>query len=279
MKTVNAQIVEVSRERMIIDVSKADRAERIGICRVAGLDEASDGFLDVLTGKAENVVVNFCRRTVAANGGFERRTVETDYVKPYLERLKKATGFEMPKGSPLFLHSLREINFTHSVEEAELTDGRLFVRGIGHAYSDDPINDETRRSTASAGLLRCIEERIGVVEVPREFVEADVGRGEFFKRNPKYGTGRSERRPGAAFEPLWQELFRFWAENHATQDQKAALKRLARCKGQKEEYPTLRDYGHVYLDGYATVLKFEDFAAGRIPPVASRAETPTAVQD
>lgn len=289
--TTMPKIISFSREKIEFDLTGMDRKDIKDALSVVGFrDESSDEWLELIMGKRTQVYWQAHKEHSDNGGGFTETTVSTDYIRPYLERLKEWTGWELPIGEEIPINALTGLFHTHGVKEAKITaeknpygpgqgsdEGpvkyRLLVQGFTHVFlysGEQPISETVRKQRAEERCIRYAIERLGSVQPEREFIETTGG---LYKRNPNYGTGK----PSAVTrccdnEKVWQELFGWWFERHASEGQKAIIARMAHIwSGEKacfnEKWPSLRSYDGIHLDGYATRCSIEDFRAGKVPPV------------
>lgn len=285
------KLTNFSREKVEFDLTGMDRKsikDILHVCRYG--DEDSNEYIDFLTGQKVAIAQESDKKDFEHGGGFEKVTVESDFIKPYLDRLLEWTGYAFAAGAEIPIKSLDGIFHTHGVLSAKIifkpnpykafqgsTEGPILSRLIAETYTHVYLNsnekdiDEKRR--AEKAEKRCVlqvAEELGQVQTPREFIEVQGG---LYKRNPDYGSGRpSPINKGCYNENVWQEIFGFWFENFATAGQKEIIARMSHCwEGKKaifnEKYPSLRDYGGIHLDNYCTYVKIEDFKASKVPPV------------
>lgn len=285
---MNPKIAHFGRERIEFDLTGMDRKSIKRVLNVVmGRAEDSDEWLALLTGEKKALSYHPHQKDFDRGGGFEMTTVETDYVVPYLDRLKEWTGFEFPIGAEVPLVAMNDIYHTHGVMSAKMTfapnpyksfqgsdEGpilrRLSVESYTHVFlnsNEKEINDSRRKEKAVQRCLQYINEFLGKVEVPREYIETGNG---LFKHNPNYASGRPMPiHKGACSESVWQEIFGYWFERHATEGQKAIVARMSHPWGGDkldEKFPTLRDYNGIHCDDYNTSVTIAQFKASEVPP-------------
>jgi hypothetical protein len=195
-------------------------------------------------------------------GGFGVFKVETDYLRPYWELLKKRTGADPFTVDLLF--AVGGIKHTHTVlsfTADETGIGRADVFGTSWPYIGEQLADENAyRIRGEKNSLKYLNESIGRTETEPQFIEV---RGGLFKHNPKYGRGESPIVPALSNETLWQGLFSAWLNQFGTPEQKAVIARFARVHRSKEEFPSMRNPWEdaFHVDDYRDSFKWSDFQA------------------
>lgn len=269
---MKAKIIEVETERMTLDLSACDRSEIMSIINVAHIDEDEPLWLELVSKQKSEMTIEFGKRCIEQGGGYvECEVHSTDFIKPYLERLKSLTGYEFPEDKKIEIHLLRGVFHTHTMVRTYIHAGILYGHGIGQAYGHgggEKMNETERDNYAEKRLLECMNQAIAKTiihpDVP-EYIQDRNGWG--MVRNPKWRANKIEYAPGTESEKLWQELFGLFVEMGATPEQKEILKRKAYYRNEKEKFPTLHDYQGIHLDGYKTNCSWEDFKAGKVPPL------------
>jgi len=268
MPNKNAKIFSVETDKVIICLDGCERAEIASVLSVVGIEEHGELWFDYMAGKLTNVSWCNCKKNSEVGGGFVKFEIEdSDYIAPYLKRLKEVTGFDWPAELEYSIACMREIRHTHAYSEAKIVAGRkLKVTAVDCAYPRVGQEFKTHAEAEAAArrnVTQYLHEALGTTQHEPEFIQD--GRGKY-DRNPNWGTGRpAKTSPGCTSEILWQELFGFWAENYATPEQKAILARQASFRGRKEKWPSLMDYQGIYLDDYKTHISYADFAASKVP--------------
>lgn len=263
------KIVSFTRELIEYDLtglSRKDIKHVLDIC-MGRADMESDEWLEYLTGKKTQVFQEALEKHVKGGGGFELTEFDTDFIKPYLERLTEWTGFEFPKNLEVPIRSLNGLCHTHYTQEAKIIAGVLRVKMSNHVYlrsNENQITDEWRKNRSVQDCTRYAIEELGRVDPEREYTEVQGG---LYRRNPNWASGKPSKVHQVCYnENVWQELFGFWFEKFATKEQQQIIGRMAKISNCDEKYPSLRDYGTIHLDDYHTTIKIEDFKAGKVPP-------------
>jgi hypothetical protein len=217
------------------------------------------GFTEAVQNLPVEITDTASKSAIEGGGGFGIFTIETDYLKPYWDLLKKRTGTDPFNVDLLF--AVGGIKHTHTVlrfESDESGKGAADVFCVSWPLMGEKLNgEEGYRLRGEKNALRYINEAIGKTETEPEFIEV---RGGLFKHNPKYGRGQSPVVPSLSNETLWQGLFGAWLEKFGTPEQKAIIARFARVYRSKELFPSLREYGDSFhIDNYNGSFKWSEF--------------------
>ena len=255
-------VKSLGREKLTVEVEGREEAMRVA--DIFGIEKGNDEWMDLVTGKNSVAERKAGQKHLDNGGGFVRVEISTDFIGPYLSRLEKTAGavpFDMP------LPSMVEAYHTHIVESAKIVGGKLVASVVLMVYPNIGKNydDAEREKKALENATRYVNEHLGQVEPPSEYIEAGNG---YYKKNPKFGRGEMPCRQAAKNEDVWQEIFGQWFDIQANPAQKELLLRMSTVSD-REKWPSLRDYQGIHLDDYKVFLSWEDFKAAGQPKIVA----------
>jgi hypothetical protein len=243
-------------DRFKVTVTPETRQERIDLAHVAGMDETSDAYIAMLTGETKSVDLAAHRSATEGGGGWQRVSVTTEYLKPYMDRLVKQFGArreDLDLGPVLdstgrigHTYLAESLTYTAGTDVATWTSVFQLYPYVGEKFPDQAAVDARAVAEAKkdvAGLL-------GRSDTPREFIDAGNG---FYKRNPNYGRGITSYLLGVENPKVWKFLCHWWRENQTTPGQLALLERAS----QYWDKPTEYDFNY---DDFNHTMKWEEFA-------------------
>lgn len=143
--------------------------------------------------------------------------LDIEFTRPYTELLNNLTGYEgeFPDGDYTDKHPRRLCHTHHTL---------AFGVGRGHFTFDVVISSEawnglTAAQYAERNVFDYVGQDVGYRRQEREFLERSNGQ---IYRNPDY-LKRHKSEPAVGAPWLWEILFEWWRDNHATPGQKAIL--------------------------------------------------------
>jgi hypothetical protein len=262
----------LSQDHLVVDLTGLTPARRLELLDVLRVDHDDPRWLPLLTGASSLVTVPFSPRHVAQGGGFVRVSVTSDYLDPYLDLLETRTGSRL-RTAPL--PSLLRWTYTHFMESCDYRDGAVHATMVIPVYppcSSSTLSDTARTEYAEQRARFCLNTALGHTQVPPEFIPVEDGR--WYRPNPDYPRSSPIILKQAVHDTVWHDLFDHWVHSAATDDQRAILARYAHGNRTRSRWPSLSDYNCFHLDQFQTVITWEDFKRGIVPPIpADTAET------
>lgn len=251
------RITALALDHLDLDLTGDALDQRLQILDIFSISKDDPRWLAIVTGQESMLVARCSPRTVREGGGYMRVQITTEFLSPYLERLATLTGGSLDS---LDLTSLFQPTHTYIMESCVYAKGTTTATMvvIAYPYAGIPLaTDEERLEKASRNAKRYLEDMLGETPLRPEFLPLDNG---FYRPNPDYGKAPLPPRACPNNERVWQAVFGTWATQSARPAQQAILARLSRYGGQQEVHPTLHDYRGIYLDNYATLMPWEEFA-------------------
>lgn len=143
--------------------------------------------------------------------------LDVEFTRPYLELLSRLTGFEgeFPDGDYTSKHP-RRLCHTHHTLAFGVEHGHFTFDVVKES---GPWNGMTAADYAERCAIDYVAEDVGYRRFEREFLER--GNGQIY-RNPDY-LKRHKAEPAVGAPWLWEILFHWWRDNHATPGQNTIL--------------------------------------------------------
>lgn len=228
--------------------------------------------MDYLTGKKTEVVDIAPKKHLDTGGGWERVEYETNFLKPYYEKMKDLVL--TPEGFAIDLTSiLGGFYHTHIVQSAVADEkGSLHVTGYVFVYpnlnhsASNPLTAEQRAAQAITRHRECVNQSLGKQESQSEYIEA--GGGGLYRKNPKFGRAPTPATHALSNDKVWQAMWRVFRERFATPEQINLLDRLHQTSAHVkiDLGPALCHLNwdkSFHIDNCGGTVKFEDFNKGK----------------
>lgn len=194
----------------------------------------------------------FCRRVC----------VEEKWVAPYINLLRKRTGY--PEESQV-IHSIPDVHLydhwgclhhTHYIIEMHIEHNCL-VADIVVSASD--WNGKTGEERAQSHVDGAVISSIAHTVHEPEYIQC----GNLFKPNPKYASGRYERRPATEQQWLMNALVDWWLKTHATDTQReiVAVSHALNDKNHHgvSDLHNIRGYGNMRFSWHSNEIPWAEF--------------------
>lgn len=146
--------------------------------------------------------------------------LDHEFTKPYADLLYRLTGCESHGVELLHLdltaHDPKRLLHTHITDTLELEHGHLCYRVFIQAGE---WNKRTAAENADRNAQDYTEERIGYRQHENEFIQ---NRNGTYSPNPNYHK-RHRPKPAIGAAWIWDAVWQWWREKHATDEQTAVL--------------------------------------------------------
>lgn len=146
--------------------------------------------------------------------------LDHEYTKPYADLLDKLTACESQGVELLHLdltaHDPKRLSHTHITDSLELEHGHFCYRVLFQAQDS---NKRTAAENADRTAQDYTEERVGHRQHEPEFIR---NRARTYSPNPDYFK-RHRAKPAIGADWIWDAVWQWWRETHATEAQTAIL--------------------------------------------------------
>lgn len=191
-------------------------------------------------------------------------SVSFDFLKPYYDRLKTITGYDGPafavSDCRLRYGGRRSNNnlcHTHIVTDAFIDENGYHAHGF--IRSQDWYG-KTAAERAPVGFNGYLREHLGHTKSEPEYERLNNG---LLRENPNY-MKRHAPEPAAASEAVFEVIFDYWLDNHASKAQVELYDAAADCyatvvKSSSLAAGLMKTVREFHVDGYSRIVTFDQF--------------------
>ena len=184
-------------------------------------ETAAAEWLKHVAEKVQEAIAGNCSYAFAGNAKIKwfevKASLPISVLQPYLDLLKKITGYsgEIPEFE--FSYPSYGLLHTHIVSKCLVSSAGIQLAGF---MRSEDWNGKSAEERATPSFVDYTFEAFGYRPFEPEFLAKDNG---CYQRNPKYATVRHSAKTGLGMPELWEALFSWWRQTHATVEQQAIL--------------------------------------------------------
>ena len=195
-------------------------------------------------------------------------TAEPKWLQPYMDRLKRDTGYDGPiptiEPGPRYTGYVTNLCHTRIIERSRISPDGYTAWGYDEA---GPWNGKTAEQYSASKFAEYVCEDIGDRRHEPEYIPVSGhGGAGLLKHNPNY-LKRHYPHPAAKNHVVYNALLQWWLDNAATPGQRDVVQRALACHRTVCKNDTLgewllRSYANgwrVAWDGKGSFIEQEDF--------------------